>query len=256
MEKICTSCGEIRPVNQFHKKSTGVMGRQEKCKSCRNYEARLYRSANQKRLAAEARERRAKDGEKINADRRKNYTRNKDNILSAGRKWRAANRERSAEYHRQYSKNNRQSINRSMRKWYLKNKDRISEKRRAQYSEKYKSCPAYTCNVACRRIIRRAVIDIRISSSIDISSSSINRDKFRQRIEFNFQPGMTWENYGEWHIDHSIPVSRFIGRGFFNPSIINALCNLRPMWASDNLSKGSSSVLDSEYRDKINGKSP
>lgn len=62
--------------------------------------------------------------------------------------------------------------------------------------------------------------------------------KLKQRIEFNFKDGMTWDNYGEWHIDHVKPVSRFIKQGIHDPKVINSLSNLRPLWASENISKG------------------
>lgn len=62
----------------------------------------------------------------------------------------------------------------------------------------------------------------------------------RSRIQFNFKPGMTWDNYGEWHIDHVKPISRFLDQGIVNPKIINALCNLKPLWAADNLRKNNS----------------
>lgn len=62
----------------------------------------------------------------------------------------------------------------------------------------------------------------------------------RTRIEFNFMPGMNWDNYGEWHIDHVKPISRFIDQGIIDPKLVNALCNLRPLWATDNLKKQAS----------------
>lgn len=58
------------------------------------------------------------------------------------------------------------------------------------------------------------------------------------RIEFQFKDGMSWSNYGEWHIDHKKPISRFLAQGITEPKIINALSNLQPLWAKDNLSKG------------------
>lgn len=61
--------------------------------------------------------------------------------------------------------------------------------------------------------------------------------QLEQRIEFNFKPGMTWDNRGEWHVDHKKPISRFIKQGITDPKIINALCNLQPLWAKDNIKK-------------------
>lgn len=60
-------------------------------------------------------------------------------------------------------------------------------------------------------------------------------NKFKQRIELNFKKGMNWDNHGEWHIDHKKPVSKFEKDTPAN--VVNALCNLQPLWAKDNLSK-------------------
>lgn len=59
-------------------------------------------------------------------------------------------------------------------------------------------------------------------------------------LERQFSPGMSWENYGQWHIDHKIPVSVF---NFSTPKDIDfkrcwSLKNLRPLWAKENISKG------------------
>ena len=61
-------------------------------------------------------------------------------------------------------------------------------------------------------------------------------DNFKKRIEFNFKEGMCWDNYGKWHIDHKKPVSSFNEGTPAN--IVNALSNLEPLWAKDNLRKG------------------
>lgn len=34
-------------------------------------------------------------------------------------------------------------------------------------------------------------------------------EEFKNHIENLFLEGMSWDNHGEWHIDHIIPVSRF-----------------------------------------------
>ena len=57
----------------------------------------------------------------------------------------------------------------------------------------------------------------------------------KNHFELLFQEGMTWDNQGEWHIDHIIPVS--IGN---TEQEIKVLCyykNLQPLWAEDNWEK-------------------
>jgi hypothetical protein len=54
-------------------------------------------------------------------------------------------------------------------------------------------------------------------------------------IESLFRDGMSWENYGEWHIDHIKPLSSF--ENDEDISIVNCLENLQPLWAFENLSK-------------------
>lgn len=65
-------------------------------------------------------------------------------------------------------------------------------------------------------------------------------DMLRQRLECQFKEGMSWENYGRfgWHIDHKKPILAFVNQGIKSPRTINALCNLQPMWATENISKG------------------
>lgn len=60
----------------------------------------------------------------------------------------------------------------------------------------------------------------------------------RNHLEKQFLKGMSWSNYGDWHIDHITPISYFISQGISDPAVVNALPNLRPMWAKDNISKG------------------
>jgi hypothetical protein len=51
---------------------------------------------------------------------------------------------------------------------------------------------------------------------------------------------MTWDNYGEWHIDHIKPRVLFDNRIAEQALRCWALTNLQPLWAADNMAKGSS----------------
>lgn len=58
-----------------------------------------------------------------------------------------------------------------------------------------------------------------------------------EQMESLFDDGMSWNNHGEWHVDHIKPVKAFLDEDVKDPAIINALENLQPLWAEDNLRK-------------------
>lgn len=62
-----------------------------------------------------------------------------------------------------------------------------------------------------------------------------------------FQPGMSWDNYGEWHIDHIKPLASF---NLSDPEELKMAChytNLQPMWAKDNRLKSNKEVCFEQH---------
>jgi hypothetical protein len=59
----------------------------------------------------------------------------------------------------------------------------------------------------------------------------------RDHIEAKFQRGMTWENHGEWHIDHIIPCASFDLSDQAQQAICFHHSNLQPLWADENRRK-------------------
>ena len=57
-------------------------------------------------------------------------------------------------------------------------------------------------------------------------------------LENQFTKGMTWDNYGEWHIDHVYPCAKFNLKQPYEQKICFNWFNLQPMWATENISKG------------------
>jgi transposase-like protein len=64
-------------------------------------------------------------------------------------------------------------------------------------------------------------------------------DDLIAHLENQFEVGMSWENYGQWHVDHKIPVSWFYFESVNDVQFRQcwALTNLQPKWARDNLVK-------------------
>ena len=152
------------------------------------------------------------------------------------KKWRGKN----SEYMKRYGKKWREENENYFKKYFHtpEHKEYI-KKYLKEYMRKY--------------IVRHPKLKLRqnISRSIRYSLNDNKRNKhwetlvgytlqdLKKHLEKQFQKGMTWKNYGEWHIDHKIPVSVF---NFEKPEDIDfkrcwALKNLQPMWAIDNLRK-------------------
>ncbi len=61
-------------------------------------------------------------------------------------------------------------------------------------------------------------------------------EEFIINMASKFRDGMSWDNWGEWHIDHIKPRRKFTTKQIkecFNPD------NIQPLWKYDNLKKGS-----------------
>ena len=86
-----------------------------------------------------------------------------------------------------------------------------------------------------RSSVRRALHSDKEKHSIEYLGCTIQH--FKEHIEKQFVEGMTWDNYGEWHIDHIIPLK------YENPTMEETIErlhweNTQPLWATDNKSKG------------------
>ena len=57
-------------------------------------------------------------------------------------------------------------------------------------------------------------------------------------LEKQFKPGMTLDNYGEWHIDHIKPITKFDLKNENELRKCFHYKNLQPLWAIENIKKG------------------
>lgn len=62
-------------------------------------------------------------------------------------------------------------------------------------------------------------------------------DELKAHLERQFAPGMTWENYGEWHVDHVMPCALFDHTNDDEVRMCWHFSNLQPMWAVENIAK-------------------
>jgi hypothetical protein len=65
----------------------------------------------------------------------------------------------------------------------------------------------------------------------------LNAVDCRRYISSMFRQGMSWSNHGDWHIDHIVPLAS--AETEEELETLFYYTNLRPLWAHENMSKGS-----------------
>jgi len=63
-------------------------------------------------------------------------------------------------------------------------------------------------------------------------------EELRAHLEKQFKRGMSWSNYGRWHIDHIRPCASFDLTDPEQQRICFHYSNLQPLWAEENMRKG------------------
>lgn len=229
--KTCTKCEEDKPLSEFHKSNKGYLNRVSQCKDC----AKAYYAANRERKLRKVADYRKRHPDRVAKVKANWYTKNKDQVKQYHAELYARERDerirkardrywedpdRSRELARNYARNNRGRLNSASRRRYRENV-------RFRTKEAIRGCLHRTLRMSSRS--KRGTTEQLLGYTTE---------DLICRIEYQFKPGMSWDNHGEWHIDHKIPIARFLDRGETRPHIINALSNLQPMWAEENMRKG------------------
>lgn len=109
--------------------------------------------------------------------------------------------------------------------------------KRSQWRRKFmKENPSHRVrNAAAARIW--AALKGRTDGAL-FSRLEYSKEALVEHLERQFKDGMSWENYGAWHVDHIKPCAAFdlVDEGQFAECW--ALANLRPLWAAENIKKG------------------
>jgi hypothetical protein len=177
---------------------------------------------------------------------RARYLRNKESILARGKIYREENHDKRRD---------------AVRKSDLKHRSKIRANQRARYSANPEKAKAYQKSILPRIRAQRAIrrerdvnyrIKLNLSSRLHAAVKRVKSNKcdktramvgcdlslLKLHLQAQFKPGMTWENYGDWHIDHIIPCAEFDLREPFQQLRCFHYSNLQPLWAVENLSKG------------------
>lgn len=237
--KFCTKCKKEVPTTEFHK---GV----EKdglccwCKKCRRKYAqqyyqnnrdlysergKIYYEENKERiLIRNARYEKTGKGREVRKKAKRKYNQSEKGIIA----------HRKDEKRYRNSEKGKKTAKKGQRKY------KQSSKGRAYRQKDYENNKLSLC------------ISAQIRHSLNGNKNgrhwedlvNYTLEQLKQYLEDLFQPGMMWDNYGKWHIDHKIPISSFNITSYKCEDFKKcwSLGNLQPLWAEDNLSKGSKMV--------------
>jgi len=261
--KICKKCGEEKILSDYYLKDKKMNRYDTTCKKCSYEKNKEYREKNKEQINQKSKEYNEKNKEiiktkckiyrennkdKIKVGKKKYYENNKDKI----KEYEYKNKETKSIYNKEYRDKNKDKMKKYNKdkynkykeegkhyEYYFKNKEKIlkNQKDNRRYNkEKVKEKDSLYRQKTKHIIIWRSVLRNTITRlgtskeghTVDILGYSAI--ELKNYIESLFSPYMSWENYGEWHIDHIKPVSSF---GIDTPiNIVSSLSNLQPMWAT------------------------
>ncbi len=210
--KICSKCKEEKELCFFGVDKKRNDGLRLYCNDCRKIESLEYRKRNPEKR---------KETIKKYYENNKEKTKEKDKVrfLENPEKIRAI---KLKSYHKNKTKDKQIDRRRKYRKYKRKT------------DEKYKLADATRSRI--KFYLQRNNITKK-NKTFDIVGCT--PEFLKEHIEKKFKEGMSWDNYGfyGWHIDHIKPLS-----SAKTDEELYKLChysNLQPLWANENLSKGS-----------------
>jgi hypothetical protein len=230
MNKICRICGELKLIDDFHMKRGTPDGHRNECKECVKIIQKKYK------------EEPGFKEKQIEYDK-KRYEKLQDETIQRMRQYRIDNREevnkkardkrklphvknRINKYNQKYTKEHKEEL-----KLYRQNNKEMWRNISQRYREKNPHVIAWRCILYSTlermgTIKENHTIDMLGYSALDL----------KDHIEKQFTKGMSWDNHGDWHIDHHIPVVSFPFDT--DVKIVCALSNLKPMWATTRVIDG------------------
>ncbi len=142
-----------------------------------------------------------------------------------GKTWREKNRVRQATNVRSWGERNIEARRAHRRKWAAKHRQSMSIADRIHDNIRSKVWAQLKGQKRGRRVFE--ILGYQI-------------EDLMMHLERQFASGMSWDNYGKWHIDHIKPRSSFLIQSLDDANLRAcwSLSNLQPLWALDNYNKG------------------
>jgi hypothetical protein len=158
----------------------------------------------------------------------------------ADKKWRDLNKEYMSEKSKKWYSENKEYRKEYFKKWRTENVDKWRECKRNYERYRKSTDPIYKLINNFRTAIYQVLKENNVQKNGHyFEVLQYTPDELISRLENQFKDGMTWDNYGDWHVDHILPISihniQEIGDNEFMKCW--SLSNLQPMWGEENIKK-------------------
>jgi hypothetical protein len=156
---------------------------------------------------------------------------NKEYMSNKSKTWYEQNKEHRKEYIKEYHKNNIDKIRKTKRDY---------ERNRKARDPLYKLISNF--RTAIYQVLKESNVE-KNKHYFDILQYT--PEQLITHLENKFTDKMTWDNYGEWHVDHKLPITHFNISEMGDSESMKcwSLDNLQPMWGDENIKK-SNKLLD------------
>lgn len=159
----------------------------------------------------------------------------------ADKKYAEKNKEKLSEYYKEWAKANKIDLKIKQAKWREENKEHVNKYKRDYERNRRREDPKYRLGVRTRTALYTCLKEANVAkyrSTFVLLGYTL--EELMVHLEKQFTDGMTWDNYGEWHVDHKIPMTSFNFETTEDREFKLCWCldNLQPLWGPENLSKG------------------
>jgi membrane-associated HD superfamily phosphohydrolase len=160
----------------------------------------------------------------------------------ADKKWREKNKEYMSVKSKKWYKQNKEHRKQYLKEYREKNIDKIREVKRNYERTRKSKDPLYKLISNFRTAIYQVLKESNVEKNghyFDILQYT--PDELIFHLENQFKDGMTWDNYGEWHVDHIKAIASYNIQEIGDSEFMEcwSLENLQPLWGEENIRKGS-----------------
>ena len=171
-------------------------------------------------------------------EKRRQYDRaNKAKRTAKMREYRSRRRGHYRRVTQEYQAKNKERLYARQKEWVEANRDKVRATLKRHDQKMRATSPEYRLKRAMRCRIYTALRGIRKMKKT-LGFLGCTAQQLRQHLESQFEPGMTWQNYGShWHVDHVFPLAWFDLSDPEQQKKAFGLKNMQPMWATENSRK-------------------